>query len=123
MLPKMELGPVGRAELRVFALLFPCTAPEHPHMHLSFLQGSGMKGCAATSETAAALKLLLIFILFYFIFYFFFPRHLQSSEAFPAWRAVPHAAPQPFIRPDETPPSFPYLLRPSFVIFFFFLFT
>lgn len=73
MLPKMQLGPVGRAELRVFALLFPCTAPEHPHMHLSFLQGSGMKGCAATSETAAALKLLLIFILFYFIFYFFFP--------------------------------------------------
>ena len=67
-----------------------------------------MKGWESTSEMMEALKLLARAI--YFLI-FFFP--IISK---PLKLPLPS---EPFIRPDELPPSFPYLLRPSF----FFLFT
>lgn len=67
-----------------------------------------MKGWESTSEMVQALKILALTI--YFLIYFF-PHYFQASEASSAFRAF---------HPSH-PPSFPCLLRPSFIFFYYLL--
>lgn len=70
-----------------------------------------MKGWESTSETTEALKLPALAI--YFLI--FFPLIISKPLKLP----LPLES---FIRPDELPPSFPYLLMPSWSGCFFFIY-